>query len=426
MTPHSQPPIREVYDHPSAMEPLLPERAQELEEQAFCLSQRSAALGGSVHRITRSAIVEVVRSMNSYYSNLIEGHNTHPLDIEKALAKEYSDDPAKRGLQLESQAHVEVQRLIETKLQEHPATEICTAEFICWIHREFYQRLPDDFRVVQTEGGGRDVVVPGELRKGEIIVHRHIGPLSTNLPRFLMRFAEAYEPSHLAPIPRIIAAAASHHRLAWIHPFLDGNGRVTRLFTHAYLIKTGIDGHRLWMVSRGFSKFRSDYMSALSLADSPRQNDFDGRGNLSERALVKFCAFFLKTAIDQVNFMASLLELDSMHARLVEFAHYWCRQAHQTLIRSLAAQIGHLLSDLFLRGELTRGEATAVLAIPDRTAYKVLTQLLSEKLISSEGPRMPIRLAFPTFVTGFYFPKLYPDSVALDFKPPGESLRFGA
>ncbi len=43
--------------------------------------------------------------MNCYYSNLIEGHDTHPVDIERALRHDYSDDPRTRNLQLEAAAH---------------------------------------------------------------------------------------------------------------------------------------------------------------------------------------------------------------------------------------------------------------------------------------------------------------------------------
>ena len=68
-TPSSK--IRAVYENPAAMEPLFPDHCLELDELAVELIRRSAALGQSAHPITRSAIVEVVRSMNSYYSNLI-------------------------------------------------------------------------------------------------------------------------------------------------------------------------------------------------------------------------------------------------------------------------------------------------------------------------------------------------------------------
>jgi Fic family protein len=51
--------------------------------------------------------------MNCYYSNLIEGHDTHPRDIDRALHKDYSTEPRKRALQLEAVAHIEVQKAID-------------------------------------------------------------------------------------------------------------------------------------------------------------------------------------------------------------------------------------------------------------------------------------------------------------------------
>jgi len=45
--------------------------------------------------------------MNCYYSNLIEGHETHPRDIDRALAKDYAKEPKKRSLQLEAVAHID-------------------------------------------------------------------------------------------------------------------------------------------------------------------------------------------------------------------------------------------------------------------------------------------------------------------------------
>ena len=107
------PKVRELYNQPAALEPLFPtDQAGELRELAAELSRRSARLGGALHSVTRSSVVELLRTMNSYYSNLIEGHNTHPLAIEKALRNDYSADPALRALQLESRAHIEVQVLI--------------------------------------------------------------------------------------------------------------------------------------------------------------------------------------------------------------------------------------------------------------------------------------------------------------------------
>jgi len=91
-------------------------------------------------------MVALLRQMNSYYSNLIEGHSIHPLDIERAMKQEFADEPAKRLLQLESQAHIEVQKLIEDQLERSPETNICSSQFLTWIHHAFYERMPVEFR----------------------------------------------------------------------------------------------------------------------------------------------------------------------------------------------------------------------------------------------------------------------------------------
>ena len=391
--------IPRLYNSPAALEPLFPtDRDRQLRELAFDLVRKSAQLSGALHPFTRSSVVELLRVMNSYYSNLIEGHNTHPLDIEKAMRNDYSSDPARQALQLESKAHIEVQVLLENKLDKTPGIDICAPEFLRWIHQEFYQRLPEEFRLVRIRSGGVDRVFPGELRQCEVEVGRHIPPTYSSLPRFLARFEEAYRPDPLDPLQRIVAAAASHHRLAWIHPFLDGNGRVTRLFTHAYFIRAKTDGHRLWMVSRGLARRRDEYRAALATADAQHSNDLDGRGNLSEEGLTAFCSFFLTTAIDQVEFMASLLDLDSMQERIIRGAERW------TATNRANEEVPLLLREVFLRGEVNRGEAGRILGKPERTARRILGALIENGLIVSDGPGAPVRVGFPAALVGYYFP----------------------
>lgn len=106
---------------------------------------------------------------------------------------------------------------------------------------------------------------------------------------------------------KVIAIAAAHHRLLWIHPFLDGNGRVARLMAHAMFRRLGI-GSGLWAVSRGLARNSTEYKSLLMAADRSRENDYDGRGNLSEPALAAFCEFFLRVSLDQIRFMQSILD----------------------------------------------------------------------------------------------------------------------
>src|SRR3954468_21251513 len=131
----------------ASMEPLVPaEGAPALEDEVVSLIAESNRLAGRIHPILRDSIGDLVRSMNCYYSNLIEGHNTHPRDIDRALVADYSADPHRRDLQLEARAHIEVQRMIDAR-KEDPKPPASRA-FIQWRHREFCTRLPESLLFV--------------------------------------------------------------------------------------------------------------------------------------------------------------------------------------------------------------------------------------------------------------------------------------
>ena len=80
----------------------------------------------------------------------------------------------------------------------------------------------------------------------------------------------------------LIKAACAHQRLAWVHPFVDGNGRAARLQTHCALLPISFG---LWSANRGLARRRDEYYARLAVADEPRRGDLDGRGNLSEEGL---------------------------------------------------------------------------------------------------------------------------------------------
>ena len=397
------------YTKISEMEPMMPANIPMLEELAIEVIRKSAALSGALHFVTRKSVVELVRTMNSYYSNLIEGHHTNPVDIEKALVNDYSHDSAQRALQVENAAHVYVQRNLEERLSKDSTTDICGVDFLCWLHREFYDRLPEEFLEVRFKGGQKKVR-PGRLREDEVTIGHHLAPHSSQLSAFLKRFSDIYGNPAIGSVSKIIAAAASHHRLAWIHPFLDGNGRVTRLFTHAFLIKAGVDGHGMWTVSRGFARNRDAYITALAGADNHRQGDLDGRGNLSEKGLISFCRFFLETALDQIAFMGQMLDLDGMKKRIAAYVE------RQVAFGRLQKNSGYLLEAALFHGKLPRGEALRILNMPERSGRRVLKELLDQKLLTSDTVKGPVRLAFPAKVAAYYFPRLYPEGVEADLQ----------
>jgi Fic family protein len=110
-------PAKDRGETTSLMEPLLisdgSSNRASLTDLALELAQKSAGFRRSLPESLLSSLADLVRSMNCYYSNLIEGHDTHPVDIERALKEDYSKDAKKRDLQLEARAHIAVQRWID-------------------------------------------------------------------------------------------------------------------------------------------------------------------------------------------------------------------------------------------------------------------------------------------------------------------------
>jgi hypothetical protein len=181
---------------PAQMEPMLPSATghnrRRLEDLAVDLVAKAHRLAAQLHPNVRSEIGTLVRSMNCCYSNLIEGHNTHPVDIDRALRGDYSGDPAKRALQREARAHIDVQAMLDGTLHSEASglrDAPTSVPFLQAVHREFCSRLPEDLlRVENPETGERVRVVPGEFRQRHVKVGRHVPVSPGAVMRFLTRF----------------------------------------------------------------------------------------------------------------------------------------------------------------------------------------------------------------------------------------------
>ncbi|MGB0506182.1 MAG: Fic family protein [Pikeienuella sp.] len=338
------------------------------------LAEKSAAFRSGLPASIAEALADLVRAMNCYYSNLIEGHDTHPIDIERAMRNDYSADPKKRNLQLEAKAHVAVQKWIDEDGMAEPPTAPAS---IIELHRRFC-----------------------ELRTRYVEVGRHVAISPGAVPRFLERMHKAYSlPGRIEPI---LAAACAHHRLLWVHPFLDGNGRVARLMSYAMLRRT-LDTRGLWSVARGLARQEAAYKEHLAACDGPRRGDRDGRGTLSEAALASFAGFFLRTCIDQVEFMESLMRPDRLRDRILIWAEEEIRAG------ALPPKSDTVLKAVLYQGQIERGEVETILGTSDRTARRVTSALLEAGALSSVSTRTPLKLAFPAKYAGRWMPGLFPE-----------------
>jgi Fic family protein len=385
----------------AAMEPMVPEETSRvLDDDILPLVAETNLLAGRIHPILRESIGDLVRSMNCYYSNLIEGHDTHPRDIDRALANDFSSEPKKRDLQKEAAAHIHVQQLIDTG--RDPDAWPASAAYAAWLHEEFCSRQPPEMLFV-TDGktGERLEVVPGKWRERDVHVGRHVPPEHYKLPRFMARFDTAYGSPPLSKTRQIQTAGAVHHRFLWIHPFLDGNGRVARLMSHALFKRLGI-GTSLWSIARGLARDEIRYKELLAEADERREGDHDGRGNLTQRGLIEFCKFFLDRSVDQIRFMSGLLEPTTLLTRI---------EIHmEEEIRGKRLQRGSfaVLREAVMSGEVERSKIPALTGYEERSARNVTAALVDRGMLTAATHRAPLRLAFPADVAERWFPNLYP------------------
>jgi Fic family protein len=370
------------------------------------LAAASAKLGSALHPRTAASLADLVRIMNTYYSNLIEGHHTRPKDIERALAGELDRDKERRNLQMEAAAHVHVQAEVDRLAASAKMPEPASIDFIRWLHREFYRDAPKD--MLRIHGAGRDSVMqPGEWRarpEHDVAVGQHAPPSSDRVADFMQYFQDRYRFDRMGKSARIVAIAASHHRFNYIHPFPDGNGRVSRLMSHAMAHEAGIGAHGLWSVSRGLArglKSRTEYRQMMDHADMPRQGDLDGRGNLSQRALTEFIQWFLRVCLDQVAFMSSLFELETLARRL---------RAYVERSETLKPEAARLLEEALIRGQFERGEIARITGLPERTARRVFNDVLATRLLVSDTPKGPVSLHFPADTQEVLFPRLLPET----------------
>jgi Fic family protein len=396
---------------PGSFQPLLPEP-----RALGPLLERSAALVAEGHRLEaaggalRASLQPLLRSMNSYYTNKIEGQHTRPAEIERALVRDFDADQTQARKQRLAVAHIETEIELEARLPSTPAP-LYDPALIQRIHANLFERLPPKER---TTDQGRPVE-PGTWRKTMVTAGRHVAPSPKAIPTLLRAWQEAY-----ATLPgvelAVVGAACSHHRLLWVHPFADGNGRAARLHSHLVLAVLGVT-QGLWSPLRGLAREHEAYYARLNNADLPRRNQLDGRGALSQEELVAFAGWFLDVCLDQARFMGRLLGLAELRSRIEDLlrfleVHPWSVGRERSVIKPSAVEALHYVA---IAGPIERSRFMAMTGLQLRTARRVLASLLDFGVLSSPSPRAPVSFGVPLASLRFLFPRLWPEAEGTDF-----------
>ncbi len=396
--------------------PLLPinndgELDAELLKISDTLCLKSAALGAGYPPQILSGIRSMLRTINSYYSNKIESEGTHPFEIEKASRKIFTGDTKQQQLQKMSLVHIGVQEWVEHLLRDGDGVTPFTREFICDVHREFYSHEDmKPFLDIETVSNSTDKstiikMLPGEFRDRLVYVGGHEAPEYTIIPTLFALYESTYKvmPSFIQA-KKVIYAIASHHRLTFLHPFLDGNGRTSRLVLDGIFTGIQLEGYGLWNISRGLARNSSEYKNNLGFADVPRHGDMDGRGPLSLKGLKIYIKFMLEVALDQVEYMEKVLQLRTLSQRIENYVIFSQRGMYPK--NPLPKYSEFLLKDLLLRGEIPRGKVGSIINASASTATKLIRELIDLGFLESDTPKGAIRIKFNAHFASEIFPDL--------------------
>ena len=368
---------------------------------AETLSFRAGKLTGLLPENTAIRIGGLMRITNSYYSNLIEGQFTEPATLSARVPRRDS-----KQLRELAESHIGVQELLERAVRRPKSIEASwgvffAPELISVIHRRLFASASDeDLRL----SDGR-LLVPGQLRdvaQRNVMVDDHAAPAWESVTPMLKRLQQVYggQPDQTS---RVLSALAYHHRLAFVHPFEDGNGRVVRMATHLQLKRLGL-ASPLWSLSRGLARKQDEYYGRLRAADQPRRGDLDGRGQLTQRGLFEFVEFMLQVCIDQMDYVEQSMGLVSLRQRLERVIGLESRFIESGVKQDMAKAIHILLT----QGEVARADFKTFSGLHDRVASDQLKKLIDMGVV--EAPSAKSRSIFPGLPVWFaqmIFPDLH-------------------
>lgn len=369
-------------------------------ELADSLLFLSGQLDRSVASETAKRLGNLMCLTNSYYSNLIEGYYTEPVELSKRVKRQEA-----KALGLLGITHIHAQAAFDRRVSLLGADLEWSTMFDPSLLKLIHRRLFEGANEASLRVSKDRLMIPGQLRdesQQDVLAGSHFAPSWECVTPMLRRLQQVYGTA-IDARSQLLASMAYHHRLAFVHPFEDGNGRVIRMITHLQLKKIGL-ASSLWSISRGLASKRNEYYARLNAADQMRRGDLDGRGQLTQAGLIEFVRFMLSVCKDQIQFMRGAMSTPTLRNRLESIVHFEPRFMHAG-IKPEAAQALHLL---ITQGQLSCADFQAHLNLQDEAATNQLKALIELEVVVVPSPKSyEVYPAFPVWFAQVLFSDLH-------------------
>lgn len=191
------------------------------------------------------------------YSSKMEGASTTRIVAKDMLRKKKS--PQNKSQQMIVNNYTTIQYIVEHK--DEPLTE----ELLLTIHRLMTEKTmekPEDAGRFRTN----DEVVVADMVEGDII---YTPPSFKEIPAFVESLCDFFNNDNPHTfIHPIIRGIIVHFMLAFMHPFVDGNGRTARALFYWYMLKEGYKLTEYMSISRVILKSKSSYEKAFRYVEN--------------------------------------------------------------------------------------------------------------------------------------------------------------
>ncbi|MBM4401863.1 MAG: Fic family protein [Candidatus Cloacimonetes bacterium] len=315
-------------------------------ERSKVLPQREALL-------RRKAVIKIAHTSTSIEGNVLQEFEVEKvLGGQKILAKE---NQIKEVKNLEK-ALAEVNKLAENK-------KTFDVKNILKIHRLVINGLVEPKKCGAFRPG--NVFVVNEIEKKEQIVYT--APKAKEVPQLVNELCHWAKKAHAENEPHpILAAGLLHYQFATIHPFTDGNGRVTRLLTQLYLYQNNHDFRKILVLENYYNQNRQAYFAVLQTGETyPSREGADLTGWLEYFTNgFLFEARQVKEQIFSIGFQKELATTDQVLLSRDEIK-----------LMDFAATMGQIKSP----------GVAEILSIPLRTAQAKLKELTDKGLLAKRG-----------------------------------------
>ncbi len=349
-----EPPMDDMYRLPE------PSFNSELVTLLFEIERLRTEIGRvTAHVETYTELHYLFDTVMSVVSARIEGNHTtvyEALDSITAGSSLSPEDHLKEIINIAATA-----RFIDESDDEQPLTHM----FV----RELHARTVNGLR---REGDA----TPGQYRRNDVRItgSAHVPPSWVNVHAAmadLLDFANTDFPMN----QQMLQISLAHHRFVWIHPFGNGNGRVSRLFTYAMLRRTVFSsrGRSALNPTSVFGNNRAKYIEALEGADS-----------LTDEGDVQWATFFAQGIRDDLNRVIKLQEKEYVLDELV--LPTLSKLVEEGIIDEESRQILHIVAE---KGVVKAGDLSTVLSRSPSQRSHAIKNLVERNLLrqAANGPR---------------------------------------